>query len=182
MKVIKTKLPGVLIIKPKILIDKRGFFKETFRTDRYNDIGITLPFIQENYSRSQKGVLRGLHLQKSKPQGKLISCSLGCIYDVAVDINPKSKTFGNYVGVELSEQNHLQFWIPPGYAHGFCVLSKYADLNYKCTNFYFPEDEGGLIWNDPEVAIDWPIKSPLLSKKDKLLPSLNEIKKKLIVR
>jgi dTDP-4-dehydrorhamnose 3,5-epimerase len=182
VKVTKTKLPGVVVIEPEVLLDKRGFFKETFRTDRYNDVGITLPFIQENYSRSQKGVLRGLHLQKSKPQGKLISCSLGCIYDVAVDINPKSKTFGNYVGVELSEQNHLQFWIPPGYAHGFCVLSKYADLNYKCTNFYFPEDEGGLIWNDPEVAIDWPIKSPLLSKKDKLLPSLNEIKKKLIVR
>ena len=182
MKVTKTKLPGVLIIKPEVLLDKRGFFKETFRTDRYNDVGITLSFIQDNYSRSQKGVLRGLHLQKSKPQGKLISCSAGSIYDVAVDINPKSKTFGTYVGVELSEQNHLQFWIPPGYAHGFCVLSKYADLNYKCTNFYFPEDEGGLIWNDPEVAIDWPIKSPLLSNKDKLLPSLNEIKKKLIVR
>ena len=182
MKVTKTKLPGVLIIKPEVLLDKRGFFKETFRTDQYNDVGITLSFIQDNYSRSQKGVLRGLHLQKSKPQGKLISCSAGSIYDVAVDINPKSKTFGTYVGVELSEQNHLQFWIPPGYAHGFCVLSKYADLNYKCTNFYFPEDEGGLIWNDPEVAIDWPIKSPLLSNKDKLLPSLNEIKKKLIVR
>jgi dTDP-4-dehydrorhamnose 3,5-epimerase len=182
VKVTKTKLPGVLIIKPEVLLDKRGFFKETFRTDQYNDVGITLSFIQDNYSRSQKGVLRGLHLQKSKPQGKLISCSAGSIYDVAVDINPKSKTFGTYVGVELSEQNHLQFWIPPGYAHGFCVLSKYADLNYKCTNFYFPEDEGGLIWNDPEVAIDWPIKSPLLSNKDKLLPSLNEIKKKLIVR
>lgn len=182
MKVNKTKLSGVLIIEPDVLLDKRGFFKETFQTNRYYDVGITLPFVQDNYSRSQKGVLRGLHLQKSQPQGKLVSCILGSVYDVVVDIDPNSKTFGNYVGVELSEKNHLQLWVPPGYAHGFCVLSKFADLYYKCTNFYFPKDEDGLIWNDLEVAIDWPIKSPLLSNKDKLLPSLSEIKKKSIIQ
>lgn len=178
MKANKTKLSGVLIIEPSVLLDERGFFKETFQTDRYHDVGITLPFVQDNYSRSQKGVLRGLHLQKLHPQGKLISCSVGSIYDVVVDIDPKSKTFGDYVGVELSEQNHLQLWIPPGYAHGFCVLSESADLYYKCTDFYFPNDESGLIWNDPDVSIDWPIKSPRLSEKDKLLPSLSEIKNK----
>jgi len=177
VKVDKTKLSGVLIIKPKILIDDRGFFKETFQIDRYNEIGINLPFVQDNYSRSQFGVLRGLHLQKSHPQGKLVSCISGSIYDVVVDINPSSITFGTYVGVELSEKNHLQLWIPPGYAHGFCVLSKNADIYYKCTDFYFPNDEDGLIWNDTEVAIDWPIKLPLLSDKDKLLPTLDKIRK-----
>ena len=178
MKANKTKLSGVLIIEPSVLLDERGFFKETFQTNRYHDVGITLPFVQDNYSRSQKGVLRGLHLQKLHPQGKLISCSVGSIYDVVVDIDPKSKTFGDYVDVELSEQNHLQLWIPPGYAHGFCVLSESADLYYKCTDFYFPNEESGLIWNDPDVSIDWPIKSPRLSEKDKLLPSLSEIKNK----
>ena len=178
MKANKTKLSGVLIIEPSVLLDERGFFKETFQINRYHDVGITLPFVQDNYSRSQKGVLRGLHLQKLHPQGKLISCSAGSIYDVVVDIDPKSKTFGDYVGVELSEQNHLQLWIPPGYAHGFCVLSESADLFYKCTDFYFPNDESGLIWNDPDVSIAWPIKSPRLSEKDKLLPSLSEIKNK----
>jgi dTDP-4-dehydrorhamnose 3,5-epimerase len=178
VKANKTKLSGVLIIEPSVLLDERGFFKETFQTNRYHDVGITLPFVQDNYSRSQKGVLRGLHLQKLHPQGKLISCSVGSIYDVVVDIDPKSKTFGNYVGLELSEQNHLQLWIPPGYAHGFCVLSESADLYYKCTDFYFPNDESGLIWNDPDVSINWPIKSPRLSEKDKLLPSLSEIKNK----
>jgi len=176
VKVNKTKLFGVLIIEPDLAVDERGFFKETFKVDRYNDIGISLPFVQDNFSHSYKGVLRGLHFQKSQPQGKLVSCISGSVYDVVVDIDAKSKTFASYVGVELSEQNHLQLWIPPGYAHGFCVLSEYADLHYKCTNFYSSADEAGLIWNDPDVAIDWPIKFPLLSKKDKLLPSLKEIK------
>lgn len=175
MKVNQTKLPGVLIIEPKVFCDNRGFFKETFKVEHYQSAGIKLPFVQDNYSRSQKSVLRGLHFQKSQPQGKLVSCILGSVYDVAVDIDPKSKTFGKYVGVELNEQNHLQFWIPPGYAHGFCVLSKYADIFYKCTNYYLPEDEGGVIWNDPEVAINWPIGTPILSNKDKLLPRLKEI-------
>jgi len=176
MNVIETKLPGVLIIEPKVFGDHRGFFKETFQSERYAEAGIDLPFVQDNHSRSQKGVLRGLHLQKTRPQGKLVSCTRGIVYDVAVDVNPESTTFGQYVGVELTEDNHLQLWIPPGYAHGFCVLSDVADFQYKCTDLYFPEDEGGLIWNDPEVAIEWPIKDPKLSKKDQKLPTLAQIR------
>lgn len=176
MNVIETKLPGVLIIEPKVFGDHRGFFKETFQVERYVEAGINLPFVQDNHSRSQKGVLRGLHLQKSRPQGKLVSCPRGVVYDVAVDVNAESATFGQYVGVELTEDNHRQLWIPPGYAHGFCVLSDVADFQYKCTDLYFPEDEGGLIWNDPDVAIDWPIKDPSLSEKDQKLPTLAHIR------
>ena len=176
MNVIETRLPGVLIIEPKVFGDHRGFFKETFQSERYAEAGIDLPFVQDNHSRSQKGVLRGLHLQKTRPQGKLVSCSRGVVYDVAVDVNTESTTFGQYVGVELSEDNHRQLWIPPGYAHGFCVLSAVADFQYKCTDLYFPEDEGGLIWNDPEVAIEWPIKNPSLSEKDLKLPTLAHIR------
>lgn len=176
MNVIETKLPGVLIIEPKVYGDHRGFFKETYQTERYSEVGIELSFVQDNHSRSQYGVLRGLHLQKTRPQGKLVSCSRGVVYDVAVDVNPNSDTFGQYVGVELTEDNHRQLWIPPGYAHGFCVLSDVADFQYKCTDLFFPEDEGGLIWNDPEVAVDWPIKQPSLSEKDKQLPTLAQIR------
>lgn len=176
MKVIETKLAGVLIIEPKVFGDHRGFFKETYQGERYAEAGIDLPFVQDNHSRSQKGVLRGLHLQKTRPQGKLVSCSRGVVYDVAVDVNPQSETFGRYVGVELAEDNNRQLWIPPGYAHGFCVLSDVADFQYKCTDLYFPEDEGGLIWNDPEVEIDWPIEQPALSEKDQKLPTLAQIR------
>ena len=175
MKVIETALPGVLIIEPKVFGDARGFFIETFQTERYREIGITQPFVQDNHSRSQRGVLRGLHFQKTRPQGKLVRVSRGAVYDVAVDINPKSPTFGRYVGVELSDDNHRQLWIPAGYAHGFCVISAVADFEYKCTDFYFPEDEGGLIWNDPDVAIPWPIAEPSLSGKDTLLPKLRDL-------
>lgn len=176
MKVYETALSGVLLIEPKVLGDSRGFFKESFQAERYREAGITLPFVQDNHSRSQRGVLRGLHLQKSRPQGKLVSCSRGLVYDVAVDIDPTSLTFGQYVSVELSEDNHRQLWIPPGYAHGFCVLSEVADFQYKCTDFYFPEDEGGLIWNDAEVSIDWPITDIRLSDKDLKLPTLEQIR------
>jgi len=176
MNVIATKLSGVLIIEPKVFGDHRGFFKETYQSERYAEAGITLPFVQDNHSRSQKGVLRGLHLQKTRPQGKLVSCTRGVVYDVAVDVNPQSETFGQYVGVELTEDNHRQLWIPPGYAHGFCVLSDVADFQYKCTDLYFPEDEGGLIWNDSEVGIDWPIDQPVLSDKDQKLPTLAQIR------
>lgn len=176
MNVIQTKLDGVLIIEPKTFGDQRGFFKETFQAERYAEWGITLPFVQDNHSRSQKGVLRGLHLQKTRPQGKLVSCSRGAVYDVAVDVNPHSKSFGQYVGVELTEGNHRQLWIPPGYAHGFCVLTDIADFQYKCTDYYFPEDEGGLLWNDPDVAIEWPIEDPVLSEKDQRLPTLQQLK------
>ena len=126
---------------------------------------------------SQRGVLRGLHWQKTRPQGKLVSCSLGTVFDVIVDVNPSSETFGTYVGVELSDTNHRQLWIPPGYAHGFCVLSETADFQYKCTDLFFPEDEGGLIWNDLEVSIEWPVESPKLSEKDLSLPTLDEIRR-----
>ena len=176
MNVIETKLPGVLIIEPKVFGDHRGFFKETFQTERYVEAGINLPFVQDNHSRSQKGVLRGLHVQKTRPQGKLVSCSRGVVYDVAVDVNPESAAFGQYVGVELTEYNHRQFWIPPGYAHGFCVLSDVADFQYKCTDLYCPEDEGGLIWDDAEVGIDWPVKAPVLSEKDQQLLTLSQIR------
>ncbi|MBA4501533.1 dTDP-4-dehydrorhamnose 3,5-epimerase [Marinobacterium marinum] len=168
MNVIETRLPGVLIIEPTVFGDHRGFFKETFQLERYREAGITLPFVQDNHSRSQKGVLRGLHFQKTRPQGKLVSCSRGAVYDVAVDINPESPTCGQYVGVELTDENHRQLWVPPGYAHGFCVLSDIADFQYKCTDYYHPEDEGGLLWNDPDIGIEWPIDEPQLSAKDQV--------------
>ena len=175
MNVRETKLAGVLIIEPKVFGDARGFFKETFQAERYREAGIEYTFVQDNYSRSQKGVLRGLHFQITKPQGKLVSCPKGAVFDVAVDIDPESTTYGQYVGVELTEENHKQLWVPPGYAHGFCVLSETADFEYKCTDYYDPSDEGGVIWNDPDVAIDWPIDQPLLSDKDSKLPTLKEL-------
>ena len=175
MNVTETKLAGVLIVEPKVFGDARGFFKETFQAERYREAGIEYTFVQDNYSRSQKGVLRGLHFQITKPQGKLVSCPKGAVFDVAVDIDPESTTYGQYVGVELTEENHKQLWVPPGYAHGFCVLSETADFKYKCTDYYDPSDEGGVIWNDPDVAIEWPIADPSLSNKDALLPTLAEL-------
>jgi len=172
MKIIQTNLPGVLIIEPKVFGDTRGFFKETFQAQRYRDAGIEYDFVQDNHSRSQKGVLRGLHFQITKPQGKLVSCSQGAVFDVAVDVDPLSASFGQYVGIELTEDNHRQMWIPPGYAHGFCVLTDTADFQYMCTDYYDPSGEAGLIWNDPDVAIEWPIEQPLLSDKDAKLPTL----------
>ena len=178
MNVTETKLAGVLIFEPKVFGDSRGFFKETFQSERYREAGIEYTFVQDNYSRSQKGVLRGLHFQITKPQGKLVSCPKGAVFDVAVDIDPESTTYGQYVGVELTEENHKQLWVPPGYAHGFCVLSETADFQYKCTDYYDPSDEGGVIWNDPDVAIEWPIANPSLSSKDALLPTLSELNAK----
>lgn len=175
MKIIETALPGVLIIEPRVFGDHRGFFLETFQTERYREAGIALPFVQDNHSRSGQGVLRGLHFQRSRPQGKLVSCSRGAVYDVAVDINPDSPTCGQFVGIELNDENHRQLWIPPGYAHGFCVLSEVADFQYKCTDYYIPEDEGGLLWNDPQVNIPWPIEQPLLSAKDQRNPTLAQL-------
>lgn len=175
MKVIETQLAGVLIIEPKVFGDHRGFFLETFQVERYRDAGIGLPFVQDNHSRSQRGVLRGLHFQRTRPQGKLVSVSRGAVYDVAVDINPDSPTCGQYVGVELNDENHRQLWVPPGYAHGFCVLSEVADFQYKCTDLYFPADEGGLLWNDPDVNIPWPLDTPQLSAKDQANPTLRQL-------
>ena len=175
MKVLETVLPGVLIIEPKVFGDARGFFLESYQAERYRQLGIAHTFVQDNHSRSARGVLRGLHFQRSRPQGKLVSVSRGSVYDVAVDINPASPTCGQFVAVELNDENHRQLWIPPGYAHGFCVLSDIADFQYKCTDYYIPEDKGGLLWNDPQVNIPWPIEQPLLSAKDQRNPTLAQL-------
>lgn len=173
MQVIQTKLAGVLIIEPKVFGDHRGFFKETFSAERYKELaGIEQPFVQDNHSRSRKGVLRGLHYQKTKPQGKLVSVTRGAVFDVAADINPESPTYGQYVGLELSEDNHRQLWIPPGYAHGFVVISDEVDFVYKCTDYYDPRDEDGVAWNCLLLNIDWPISGVQLSDKDKAYAGL----------
>jgi dTDP-4-dehydrorhamnose 3,5-epimerase len=176
MEVIQTSLAGVCIIEPKVFGDERGFFLESFQLERYQKmLNIDLDFVQDNHSRSSQGVLRGLHYQKTKPQGKLVRVVRGEVYDVAVDINPNSPTYGQYEGVILSETNKRQFWVPPGYAHGFAVLSETADFEYKCTDYYDPSDEGGIIWNDPKVGIQWPLENPKLSDKDAILPTLQEL-------
>ena len=167
MNIVQTSLQDCVIIEPKVFGDERGFFLETFHTSRYADLaGISLPFVQDNYSRSAKGVLRGLHFQKTKLQGKLVSVVRGEVYDVAVDIRKGSSTFGQWVGVILSEENKKQLWVPPGFAHGFVVLSEIADFEYKCTDYYDPSDEGSILWNDPDLAISWPVENPILSDKD----------------
>ena len=176
MNVISTALDGVKIIEPKVFSDSRGFFLETFQLERYRSaLGIDLEFVQDNHSRSKRGVLRGLHAQRLHPQGKLVRVSRGVIFDVAVDIDPQSPTFGQWVGAELSDDNHRQMWIPPGYAHGFIVLSDVVDFEYKCTDYYHPEDEIGFIWNDPDVGIEWPMQEPLVSDRDAHLPTLAEL-------
>lgn len=176
MNIIKTKLNDCLIIEPKVFGDERGFFLESFHQQRYEQqTGITQAFVQDNHSRSAKGVLRGLHFQKTRPQGKLVRVVRGEVFDVAVDIRPQSATFGQWEAVILSEENKRQFWVPPGFAHGFQVLSDFADFEYKCTDYYFPEDEGCLAWNDPQLAIDWPIQTPLLSAKDAKAGTLSEL-------
>ena len=167
MNIVQTSLQDCVIIEPEVFGDERGFFLETFHTSRYADLArISLPFVQDNYSRSLKGVLRGLHFQKTKPQGKLISVVRGEVYDVAVDIRKGSSAFGQWVGVILSEENKKQLWVPPGFAHGFVVLSEIADFEYKCTDYYDPSDEGSILWNDPDLAIVWPVENPILSDKD----------------
>lgn len=182
MEVIKTSIDGVVIIEPKVFGDERGFFLESFQADRYREqAGIEMPFVQDNHSRSSKGVLRGLHFQKSKPQGKLVRVVRGEVFDVAVDIRPDSPTYGKWEGVYLSEENKRQFWVPPGLAHGFVVLTDTADFEYKCTDYYDPTDEGSLIWNDPAVGIDWPLDRLAnveiqLSAKDADAPTLAELK------
>jgi dTDP-4-dehydrorhamnose 3,5-epimerase len=165
-----------VIIEPKVFGDARGFFLETFQVDRYaREAGIEVAFVQDNHSRSSRGVLRGLHFQKTKAQGKLVRVVKGEVYDVAVDIRENSKTFGRWEGVVLSEENKKQFWVPPGFAHGFVVLSNVADFEYKCTDFYDPSDEGCILWNDPSLNISWPISDPLLSVKDKEAPCLDAL-------
>lgn len=167
MNVIKTKLKDCLIIQPKVFGDERGFFLETFQVERYAELaGVSLSFVQDNQSRSSKGVLRGLHFQRTKPQGKLVRVVRGEVYDVAVDIRSGSPTYGQWEAVILSEENKTQFWVPPGFAHGFLVLSDLADFEYKCTDYYDPLDEESLLWNDPDLNISWPENNPNLSEKD----------------
>lgn len=167
MKIVKTRLNDCVIIEPKVFGDERGFFLETFHTSRYADlIGISLPFVQDNHSRSSKNVLRGLHFQKTKPQGKLVRVVRGEVFDVAVDVRKDSNTFGHWEGVILSEKNKKQFWIPPGFAHGFVVLSEIADFEYKCTDYYDSSDEGSILWSDIDLGINWPLEDPILSDKD----------------
>jgi dTDP-4-dehydrorhamnose 3,5-epimerase len=177
VKIIETKLQDCVIIEPSVFGDERGFFLESFQEKRYSEqAGIHLRFVQDNHSRSSKGVLRGLHFQKNRPQGKLVRVVRGEVYDVAVDIRSDSATFGEWEGVILSEKNKTQFWIPPGFAHGFVVLSDTADFEYKCTEYYDPSDEGSIRWDDPDLNISWPVEDPVLSTKDRQAEKLKDIK------
>jgi dTDP-4-dehydrorhamnose 3,5-epimerase len=180
MKVRPTELPEVLLIEPRVLRDDRGFFLESYHRQKLAAGGLDATFVQDNHSRSAPRVLRGLHAQRLRPQGKLVRAVEGAIWDVAVDIRPASPTYRRWVGYELSADNFLQLWVPPGFAHGFCVLGDAsAQVQYKCTDFYDPEDEIGIRWDDPELAIDWPIADPLLSPKDAAAPTLAELEPSL---
>ena len=172
MNVIDTRLPGVKIIELSRFGDERGYFLESYQFKRYRDAGIDGPFVQDNCSRSRQGVLRGLHYQIQQPQGKLVSVMRGTVFDVAVDVRSDSPHFGEWVAVMLSEDNSRQLYIPPGFAHGFCVVSEVADFTYKCTDYYSPQHERSVIWNDPELAIEWPVKNPTVSEKDASAPLL----------
>jgi dTDP-4-dehydrorhamnose 3,5-epimerase len=177
MKVTPTKLPTILVIEPDAFGDARGWFLETFSSKRYEQAGLKLPFVQDNVSFSAKNILRGLHFQYPYPQGKLVQVLSGEVFDVAVDIRLGSPTFGQWVGENLSASNHKQIYIPPGFAHGFCVLSDTALFSYKCTDYYIPATEGGIIFNDPDLNIAWPVSTPTVSKKDAGLPRLKDIPK-----
>jgi dTDP-4-dehydrorhamnose 3,5-epimerase len=172
MKVIATELPEVLLIEPRVFGDPRGFFMETYQEAHYREAGILERFVQDNHSRSQRGVLRGLHYQLVQPQGKLVWVTRGQVFDVAVDIRRGSPTFGRWKGGILDDSNHHQLYIPPGFAHGFCVLSEEADFFYKCTDYYNPQSENGILWNDPDIGIEWPVQEVMLSDKDARLPRL----------
>lgn len=177
MKVIPTAIPDVLVLEPRVFGDARGFFLESFNQRAFAEAtGLNPTFVQDNHSRSARGVLRGLHFQVQQPQGKLVRVVRGAVFDVAVDIRPESPTFGRWAGVELSEDNHRQLWIPPGLAHGFLVLSETADFLYKTTDYYAPAHERSIAWNDPTLAIDWPLAGaqPALSAKDQAAMSLAE--------
>ncbi|MBS1259681.1 MAG: dTDP-4-dehydrorhamnose 3,5-epimerase [Candidatus Scalindua arabica] len=174
IKYIKTDIPGVLLLEPKVFKDSRGFFMETFHQKKYAEAGIDHAFIQDNYSHSTQGTLRGLHYQLKHPQGKLIYVITGEIFDVAVDIRQGSPTLGQWVGQYLSDQNKRQIFIPEGFAHGFCVISKTADVLYKTTDLYNPDDEYGVLWSDPDIGIDWPVEVPIVSEKDKQYSRLRD--------
>lgn len=172
MNVTATELPEVLLIEPNLFPDDRGHFFEMWVEPRYREVGVPQKFVQENFSRSVRGTLRGLHFQEPKAQGKLVTVLAGRVFDVAIDIRCGSANFGKWIGVELDGDRPRQLWVPPGFAHGFCVLSETADLFYKCTDFYSPSTERSLLWNDPDLAIDWPVSEPVLSPKDAAAPRL----------
>ena len=180
MKIIKTELEGALIIEPRVFDDTRGYFMETYQQERYKDAGIDKVLVQDNLSYSVKNTLRGLHYQINKPQAKLVQVLKGKVFDVAVDIRKDSSTYGKWAGVELSDENKRQFYIPEGFAHGFCVLSETAYFVYKCSDYYSPEDEGGILWSDPDIGIKWPVSEPVLSEKDMKYSSLKEIKPEML--
>ncbi|MEQ9502458.1 MAG: dTDP-4-dehydrorhamnose 3,5-epimerase [Deltaproteobacteria bacterium] len=174
MNVVETELPGVKIIEPRIFEDKRGFFLEVYNEARYHEAGIDIRWLQDNHSKSRKGTLRGLHYQVENAQDKLVWAVKGEAFDVAVDIRPGSATFGKWTGVVLSAEKKNQILVPKGFAHGFCVLSDECEIMYKCSDVYNREGEGGIIWNDPTIGIDWPISEPILSDKDAALPTLDK--------
>ncbi len=174
LNVIETSLPGVLVLEPEVFADERGFFIETYRADRFRQLGIDANFVQDNHSRSARGVLRGLHYQEPNGQAKLVRCTRGALYDVAVDIRIGSPHFGQWFAVELTEENKRMMWVPAGFAHGFCALTDDADLVYKCTTFYDPQSDRSILWNDPDLGIAWPIASPRLSRKDAAAPRLKD--------
>jgi len=175
MKVTETELPGVLLVEPRIFRDHRGFFFESWSAERYRQAGIPGPFVQDNVSRSSRGVLRGLHFQNPHPQGKLVTVLEGEVFDVAVDLRVGSPTFGKWAGYYLSAENGRQLYIPEGFAHGFVVTSEFAIFSYKCTEYYRPEADRSLRWNDPEIGIEWPVEEPILSPKDAAAPLLGEL-------
>jgi len=180
-KKIPTPIPDLYIIEPTVFGDERGFFMETYNRKEFHEIGIHMDFVQDNHSRSKKGTLRGLHFQKEFPQAKLVRVIKGKVFDVAVDIRKNSTTFGKWFGIVLSEENKRQFFIPEGFAHGFLALTEIVEFTYKCSDYYHPEDEGGVIWNDRKIGIKWPLEEygidiPLLSEKDKKWPMLEELK------
>jgi dTDP-4-dehydrorhamnose 3,5-epimerase len=178
VKVVETQLPGVLVLEPKVFADPRGFFVETWSRQRYREAGITDDFVQDNVSFSMKGTLRGLHFQHPQSQGKLVQVLSGAAFDVAVDIRSDSPTWGQWVGIELSAARHNQLYIPPGFAHGFCVLTETALFSYKCTDYYSPQSEVGIIWNDPDIGVRWPLEgTPVLSDKDTRYGRLRDIPK-----
>ncbi|MBI1816630.1 MAG: dTDP-4-dehydrorhamnose 3,5-epimerase [Deltaproteobacteria bacterium] len=166
MRFVRSELPEVVIVEPDVFRDDRGFFLETYHEGKYREGGIPGPFVQDNHSRSTRGILRGMHAQERHPQGKLVRVLQGEIFDVAVDIRRGSPRFRRWVGIALSADNFRQVYVPPGFAHGFCVLSEIAEVEYKCTDLYDPSDELRLLWNDPDIAIEWPIAEPLVSPKD----------------
>ena len=175
---IETKIKDLYIIEPKVFGDGRGYFMETYNKKAFEEAGLNMVFVQDNESKSKKGVLRGMHFQTKFTQGKLVRCTQGEVYDVAVDLRKGSPTYGQWEGVLLSAENKRQFYVPEGFAHGFLVLSDEAVFNYKCTNLYAPEYDGGLLWNDPDVGIEWPLEGIdeiILSEKDKKQPTLKEL-------